>query len=69
MREQWIGAEQNLLRLKMLKNGRKQFESCAECPIVEYTWHPEDILDGYEDEIIERMLLHEDITREQIEKE
>lgn len=53
--EQWNSAGQNELRIAMLKAGRKQFQSCVMCKTCESTWHPEDILDGHEEEILTRM--------------
>lgn len=53
--EQWNGQGQNQLRKDMLTYGVQKFEKCQICEAREYTWHPEDILDGHEEKILERM--------------
>lgn len=53
--EQWNSLGQNQLRENMLKRGRKFYPVCKICNFCEGMWHPEDLLDGYEEEILERM--------------
>ena len=53
--EQWNSLQQHQFQLRMLKGGRSQFSACKVCNMCESTWHPEDILEGHEAEIIERM--------------
>ena len=53
--EQWNGRGQNKLREDMLRCGIKKFSQCQVCSMRVNTWHPEDILDGHEEEILERM--------------
>ena len=53
--EQWNSKEWNDIRRKMLVEGRSLFDSCKDCSYVINTYHPEDILDGHEDEILMRM--------------
>ena len=55
IREQWNSRGQNKLREDMLRYGIEKFPKCQICEVREYTWHPEDILDGHEEEILERM--------------
>ena len=52
--QQWNSPEWNEFRYKMLK-GRDQFARCRSCPVVNQTYHPEDLLMGFEDEIRARM--------------
>ena len=52
---QWNGDRQNELRINQLKGLRNEYPQCKRCTFVTNTWHPEDILDGHEAEILERM--------------
>lgn len=54
--EQWNSAGQNQFRLNMLKEGRKYYHACQICKQCDNTWHPEDLLEGHENEILERMV-------------
>ncbi len=53
--EQWNSAGQKELQISMLKNGRPQYPMCQICNFCEGTWHPEDLLEGHEEEILERI--------------
>lgn len=53
--DQWNSVEQNKFRLAML-NGKDQFEACRRCTFINNTYHPEDLLMGYEDEIRKRLI-------------
>ena len=53
--EQWNSVNQNQLRRDMLNGRRFDFEQRKNCSMIEEAWHPEDILDGREAEILARM--------------
>ena len=53
--EQWNSKGQNELRMNMLKGLRSEYPKCRKCDYAPNTWHPEDILDGHEGEILLRM--------------
>lgn len=55
IRQQWNSREQNILRRNMLLGKREEYPHCKRCTFITNTWHPEDILDGHEDEILRRM--------------
>lgn len=53
--EQWNSEGQQQLRINMLKGKRREYESCKVCTVPENTWHPQDLLEGHEEEIMARM--------------
>lgn len=53
--EQWNSTGQNELRMNMLKIGRNYYPVCQLCNYCEGMWHPEDLLEGHEKEILNRM--------------
>ena len=55
LKELWLSKEQNQLRADMLHGKMKEFEQCRRCTFITNTWHNEEILDGYEEEVLERM--------------
>ena len=55
LKELWTCKEQNQLRGDMLSGKMMEFEQCRRCTFITNTWHEEDILDGYEEKIMEQM--------------
>ena len=56
MIEQWNSAEMNAMRIDMLKHNLQNYQACQCCHIPIGTSHPEDVLDGHEAEILERII-------------
>ena len=52
---QWNSNGQNELRKNMLLGKREAYPHCNRCTFITNTWHPEDILDGHEQEILSRI--------------
>ena len=52
---QWNSNGQNELRKNMLLGKREAYPHCKRCTFITKTWHPEDILDGHEQEILSRI--------------
>lgn len=55
MIEQWNGEAMNRMRVALLKHDRSKYIHCQRCHIPNEEYHPEDVLDGYEDDILARM--------------
>lgn len=55
IKEQWNSDAANKLRISMLKNGRAVDPVCRKCQFVTMNWHPIDLLEGHEEEILQRM--------------
>jgi MoaA/NifB/PqqE/SkfB family radical SAM enzyme len=53
--EQWNSAGANKIRREKLLHGRNSDNICAVCEISQQNWHPADLLDGHEQEILRRM--------------
>lgn len=53
--EQWNSPGANKARWDMLTEGRKGDPLCRICEGGSQNWHPEDLLEGHEDEILARM--------------
>lgn len=53
--DQWNSSEFNKVRIDMLTGKKDQWRFCKKCAYINTTWHPEDVLDGHENEILERM--------------
>ena len=53
--EQWNSTGANKARRDMLVNGRKADPLCRICEGGSQNWHPEDLLEGHEEEILARM--------------
>lgn len=53
--EQWNGKTMNQMRADFLNHCTKSYEACHKCTQVTEMYHPEDVLDGYEEEILARM--------------
>jgi hypothetical protein len=45
----------NIIRRDKLLYGRQSDGVCAVCEISQQNWHPADLLDGYEEQILDRM--------------
>ena len=60
--EQWNSAGANQVRRDMLVNGRKADPLCRICEGGSQNWHPEDLLEGHEEEILARMRAKELIS-------
>jgi hypothetical protein len=52
---QWNSAEFDKARIDILNGKKDQWEFCKNCVFINATWHPEDVLDGHEEEILNRM--------------
>ena len=57
--DQWNGWSWDQERLKMLTLKRNYNQHCRKCQYLLMTYHPEDLLDGHEDEILARMQIGE----------
>jgi MoaA/NifB/PqqE/SkfB family radical SAM enzyme len=55
IKEQWNGSDMNKMRRDFLKHNLSEYKACLKCCIPTQLYHPEDVLDGYEDEILARM--------------
>lgn len=53
--EQWNGADMNKMRMDFLRHRIESYGPCQKCNIPIEVYHPEDILDGHEEEILKRM--------------
>lgn len=53
--EQWNSSGANKVRCDMLVNGRQGDALCRICEGGSQNWHPEDLLEGHEQEILDRM--------------
>lgn len=53
--EQWNSVEISQMREDFLKHDLRNYSSCQICHVPTENYHPEDILDGFEQEILERM--------------
>jgi len=52
---QWNSSEFDMVRIDMLNGKKDQWEFCKKCVFINATWHPEDVLDGHEKDILNRM--------------
>lgn len=55
MVHQWNSQEMNKMRKDFLLHDLSKYTACQKCHILSGDFHPEDILDGYENEILARM--------------
>lgn len=53
--EQWNGAAMCRMRADFLRHNTKEYAACQKCHIPIEVYHPEDLLDGHEAEILDRM--------------
>ncbi|MCQ2536830.1 MAG: radical SAM protein [Lachnospiraceae bacterium] len=53
--DQWNGAAMNKMRMDFLTHQTQEYGPCQKCHLPEGEYHPEDVLDGHESEIIQRM--------------
>jgi MoaA/NifB/PqqE/SkfB family radical SAM enzyme len=53
--EQWNSAGANKARRDKLMYGRDRDGICAVCEVSQQNWHPADLLEGHEEEILARM--------------
>lgn len=53
--QQWLSQGANEVRRNMLLHGREADPLCRICEGGSQNWHPEDLLEGHEDEILARM--------------
>jgi len=55
IKNQWNGIEMNQMRIDLLRHNMSSYLPCQKCHIPVEVYHPEDIIDGHENEILERM--------------
>lgn len=53
--EQWNGEAMKKMRTDFLMHRLEAYKACQKCHVPIETFHPEDILDGHEEEILKRM--------------